>query len=265
MTIAFIGLGLMGRPMAATLAAAGYKVIGFNRSQVEPPAGVALVSDVAEALRGADTIFVMLTDGPACESVLLDEAVRPLLAGKQVVNSSTISPEQSRIIEAAVSKAGGHYLESPVLGSIPEARSGSLQIMVGGQEADYHAVLPLLQVLGKPEYIGSVGQAAAIKLALNQLIGSLTAAFALSLGWCSARASQWIALCRSCVRARYMRPLSIRSSQGCWIVSSITPIFRSSTYLRICGYSLARPVAAGWIPISLWDYSIFLSVAWKTA
>ena len=182
MTIAFIGLGLMGRPMAATLAAAGYKVIGFNRSQVEPPAGVALVSDVAEALRDANTIFVMLTDGPACESVLLDEAVRPLLAGKQVVNSSTISPEQSRTMEAAVSNAGGHYLESPVLGSIPEARSGSLQIMVGGQEADYHAVLPLLKVLGKPTYIGSVGQAAALKLALNQLIGSLTAAFALSLG-----------------------------------------------------------------------------------
>jgi len=182
MTTAFLGLGLMGRPMAATLAAAGHATVGYNRNPVDAPPGVTLAESACEAMRGAQTIMMMLSDAEACESVLLAEQTRPMLAGRLVINHSTISPEQSRALASAVHEAGGHYLECPVLGSIPEAGTGRLQIMVGGREADYRKALPLLEVLGKTLHVGPVGQAAAIKLALNQLIGSLTGAFALSLG-----------------------------------------------------------------------------------
>jgi 3-hydroxyisobutyrate dehydrogenase len=83
-----------------------------------------------------------------------------------------------------VAARGGRYLEAPVLGSIPEAKSGTLIIMAGGAKALFEQVLPTLQVLATaPRYIGETGSAAALKLAMNQLIASLTAGFSLSLGY----------------------------------------------------------------------------------
>jgi 3-hydroxyisobutyrate dehydrogenase len=96
----------------------------------------------------------------------------------------TIAPTDSRAIRDEVVAAGGDYLEAPVLGSIPEAKAGKLIVMVGGSPEQFQRWSELLQNFGsEPLLIGSVGAAAAVKLALNQLIGSLTAAFALSLGF----------------------------------------------------------------------------------
>ena len=95
----------------------------------------------------------------------------------------TISPTESKTIQPDILKAGGNYLEAPVLGSIPEAKAGTLQIMVGSTETQFHQWFDLLKFLGEPKYIGEVGSAAALKLALNQLIASLTTAFALSLNF----------------------------------------------------------------------------------
>jgi 3-hydroxyisobutyrate dehydrogenase len=95
----------------------------------------------------------------------------------------TIAPEESKKIAQRVIAEGGKYLEAPVLGSIPEAKTGKLLVMVGGEEDVFQDCLPILATLGEqPNYIGAVGEAAALKLALNQLIAALTAGFSLSLG-----------------------------------------------------------------------------------
>jgi 3-hydroxyisobutyrate dehydrogenase len=96
----------------------------------------------------------------------------------------TIAPTDSRAIRDEVVAAGGDYLEAPVLGSIPEAKAGKLIVMVGGSTEQFQQWLELLQHLGsEPLLIGNIGAAAAVKLALNQLIASLTAAFGLSLSF----------------------------------------------------------------------------------
>jgi 3-hydroxyisobutyrate dehydrogenase len=125
----------------------------------------------------------MLTDAPAIREVLLTEEVRPHLAGRTIIQMGTIRPEESVQIASEVQQAGGDYLEAPVLGSIPQAQEASLIVMVGGSTAQFAQWRDLLATFGpEPRHIGPLGKAAAVKLALNQLIGSLTGAFALSLG-----------------------------------------------------------------------------------
>ena len=94
----------------------------------------------------------------------------------------TISPRQSQELSNRVEQAGGHYVEAPVLGSIPEAKAGTLLVMVGGTDAQFQTHQALFESLGEtPRHIGPVGSAAALKLGLNQLIGALTTAFSTSL------------------------------------------------------------------------------------
>jgi 3-hydroxyisobutyrate dehydrogenase len=100
----------------------------------------------------------------------------------------TISPQDSLSLQARLEKSGGEYLEAPVLGSIPEAKSGKLLVMVGSTKEQFSQYLELLSYFGEePMYIGEVGTAAALKLALNQLIASLTTAFGMSLAFLAAQ------------------------------------------------------------------------------
>jgi 3-hydroxyisobutyrate dehydrogenase len=95
----------------------------------------------------------------------------------------TIAPAESRELASRVADAGADYLEAPVLGSIPEAHDGRLILMAGGEQALFERCLPVLKALGRdPRLIGGIGQGAALKLAMNQLIAGLTASFSLSLG-----------------------------------------------------------------------------------
>jgi len=116
-------------------------------------------------------------------AALVDTPVTAL-AGRTVVQMGTIGPDESRAFAAGVAAAGGEWVEAPVLGSIPQADSGTLQVMVGGTSEQLERLEPLLSRLGRDvRLVGAVGKAAALKLALNQLIGSLTAAFATSLAY----------------------------------------------------------------------------------
>ena len=113
---------------------------------------------------------------------MLNEQTRPALAGRLMVNMGTISPADSLALKAALEAEGAEYAECPVLGSLPEARSGSLILMFGGSVSQFARLKPLLCELGsEPKHIGEIGQASALKLAMNQLIASETAAFAMSL------------------------------------------------------------------------------------
>lgn len=126
----------------------------------------------------------MLTNAAAIRSVLLSERSRQQLPGRTVIQMGTITPTESKAIRDQVIAAGGDYLEAPVLGSTPEVKAGKLIVMVGGTPEQFEYWSKLLQNFGsEPLLIGSVGSAAAVKLALNQLIASLSTAFALSLNF----------------------------------------------------------------------------------
>lgn len=182
-----MGTGLMGQPMALRLAEANFEVMAYNRtaSKLEPlkASGVQAADSPQSLIAEAECIILMLADAPAIETVLLSPESRRELSGKTVIQMGTIAPEESRTLAKQVKEAGGDYLEAPVLGSIPQVKSGTLQVMVGATEAQFQQWSDLFKALGEPVLMGSVGTAAAIKLALNQLIASLTSAFGLSLSF----------------------------------------------------------------------------------
>lgn len=185
--IGLIGTGLMGQPMVQRLLAVEYPVIAYNRtpSKLEPlqEAGAAIARSPAELLQTAECVILMLTDAEAIRQVLFSPQSRQALSGRTLIQMGTIAPTESQAIAQEVAALGGDYLEAPVLGSIPEARTGKLLVMVGATPSQFQQWLNLLQNFGPdPCLIGPVGAAAATKLALNQLIAALSAAFSLSLG-----------------------------------------------------------------------------------
>lgn len=183
--ISLLGTGLMGAPMAHKLKKAGYEVTVWNRSakKSEPLTadGIHVAPTSVAAIAASDITITMLSDAAAIESAVF--AQPESLRSRTILQMGTIAPEESRQLCEKVQAAGGNYLESPVLGSIPQVKSGSLILMVGATPEQYDQWLTVLKVFGpNPEHMGPVGSAAATKLAMNQLIGSLTAAFSMSLG-----------------------------------------------------------------------------------
>mgnify|MGYP002787112225 CR=1 FL=1 len=178
----------MGKPLAQRLLSAQLPVVVYNRTQSKlealREAGAMVVDTPENAIASSDCIILMLSDAPAIEQVLLSENAKQQLKNRTVIQMGTISPSQSQELQKQVQAAGGNYLEAPVLGSIPEAETGKLIVMVGATESQFQQWSNLLQNFGSnPRLIGPVGAAAAVKLALNQLISSLTTSFALSLGF----------------------------------------------------------------------------------
>ena len=188
MKVAFLGTGLMGLPMAQRLLAANIELIAYNRTpeKLEPlrAAGAEIVKKPREAIRAAYCIVLMLSNAAAIYHVLLTDTSWHTLSGRSIIQMGTITPVESQEIRDAVVAAGGEYIEAPVLCSIPEAKTGKLIVMVGGEDEQYQRHFPLLQHFGdNPVYIGPVGTASTLTLALNQLIASLTTSFALSLAF----------------------------------------------------------------------------------
>ncbi len=187
MNVAVIGLGLMGIPVALRLAERDYHVVAWNRGEERrkkaEDQGVEVISSLARVIDESDCLLLTLSDYSAIIDTLLSQDISRLLSGKTVVQMGTIAPEESRSLERRLLEHGVRYLEAPVLGSIPEARAGTLIIMAGGADDLFQEVLPLLTSLGPEQaLVGGVGQGAALKLAMNQLIASLTTGFSLSLG-----------------------------------------------------------------------------------
>lgn len=187
MQVGFIGTGLMGAPMATRLVEVGHSVIAYNRtaSKLEPLRGfgVAIATSPNQVIQSADVIILMLTNAAAIQELLTPTA--SALSGRAIIQMGTIAPAESISIHEQVQSASGTYLEAPVLGSIPEAKTGTLLVMAGAAPQDFESQLPLLTAFGPdPLLVGPVGTAAALKLALNQLIGGLTTAFATSLSFC---------------------------------------------------------------------------------
>jgi 3-hydroxyisobutyrate dehydrogenase len=186
--VGFLGTGLMGQPMAQRLLDAKLSVVAYNRTPSKLEAlrvsGAEIADSPQDAIASSDCVILMLTNATAIQDVLLSEDSRRQLSGRTVIQMSTIAPTESRQIHEAVVAAGGNYLEAPVLGSIPQVKSGELLVMVGASPEQFEKWSDLLKHFGpEPVLMGAVGSASATKLALNQLIASLTSAFALSLGF----------------------------------------------------------------------------------
>ena len=185
MDIGFLGTGLMGAPMARQLQLSGHQVYGWNRSakKLDPllATGIKRAETPADAIANSQLVVLMLTDADAIRTSLLSPAMD--LANRTVLQMGTIAPQESKTIAQAVQAAGGDYLEAPVLGSIPEAKAGSLIVMVGASPDQFDRWRPILECFGpEPQLMGPVGAGSGVKLAMNQLIGTLTTAFAMSLG-----------------------------------------------------------------------------------
>ncbi|MCL7750941.1 NAD(P)-dependent oxidoreductase [Guyparkeria hydrothermalis] len=179
-TIGVIGLGLMGTAMARRLAQSAWAVTGYNRHPREIE-DIPTAANLAELADRAETLWLMVSDHKACREVI-DTLGEAGVRDHVVINSSTIAPSESAEIARRVEALGGQYLEAPVLGSIPQAQSGTLQLLLGGEADLVERLDPLLRTLGTPTHFGEIRSGAGAKLAFNQLIGSLTAAFSMSLG-----------------------------------------------------------------------------------
>ncbi|MBA4177059.1 MAG: 2-hydroxy-3-oxopropionate reductase [Leptothrix sp. (in: Bacteria)] len=179
--IGFIGLGIMGTPMAGHLMKAGHQL--FVHSLPSIPADVVAAGATAcgsgrEVAQRADIIFVMVPDTPHVADVLFSETgvASGLTAGKTVVDMSSISPIETKVFAGKINDLGCDYLDAPVSGGEVGAKAASLTIMVGGPQAAFDRVLPLFQLMGKNiTLVGGNGDGQTTKVA-NQIIVALNIA-----------------------------------------------------------------------------------------
>ena len=176
--IGFIGLGLMGKPMALNLRKKGFDVIVHNRSRpaVEAlvNAGASPAGSPAEVARSARIVITMLPDGPDVEKVLEDDSgvFRAMQKGTVIVDSSTIAPNTAKRLAARAKEFGGAMLDAPVSGGEIGAIDGTLTFMVGGDADALESVREVLGAMGKPERIVHVGDSGAGQIckACNQIV-----------------------------------------------------------------------------------------------
>jgi 2-hydroxy-3-oxopropionate reductase len=177
--IGFIGLGIMGTPMAGHLVKNGHRLFTYTRGETPAAlldAGARPCASSAEVAKQADVIIVMVPDTPQVEEVLFapDGVAAGLSAGKIVVDMSSISPVATKDFARRINALGCDYLDAPVSGGEVGARAASLTIMVGGSEAAFDRVRPLFQLMGKNvTLVGGNGDGQVTKVA-NQIIVALT-------------------------------------------------------------------------------------------
>ncbi|HSI58814.1 MAG TPA: 2-hydroxy-3-oxopropionate reductase [Ideonella sp.] len=181
MKIGFIGLGIMGTPMAGHLRTAGHELFVNTRSSVPAAltdAGAVACATATEVAQKADIVFLMLPDTPDVQKVLFGDngVAAGLSKGKTVVDMSSISPIDTQAFAKQIAEAGCDYLDAPVSGGEVGAKAASLTIMVGGSEATFAKVQPLLALMGKNiTHVGEVGAGQITKVA-NQIIVALNIA-----------------------------------------------------------------------------------------
>ncbi len=178
--VGFIGLGIMGKPMAENLIGAGYDLVLYNRT---PEKAGELAGDNAtvagsprEVAEGSDIIITMLPDSPQVEEVLAGEdgVFEGIREGALIVDMSTISPVVTRELSTRAGERGASLLDAPVSGGDVGAIEGTLSIMVGGSERDFERAKPLFEAMGKTiTHVGESGAGQIVKAA-NQIVVALT-------------------------------------------------------------------------------------------
>ena len=183
-TLGFVGLGHMGGNMAVRFLGAGYTVYGETRHRGEvgdlEREGLLWRDTPREIAEAADVVFTSVPNDGVLEDVASgpDGILAGLGAGKVWVDVSTVSPQVSRDLAQRVRERGAAMLDAPVSGSVPQVQTGTLTIMVGGDEHAYARVEPILRELGTPNHIGENGQGLVLKLAINISLAVQMLAFA---------------------------------------------------------------------------------------
>lgn len=174
--IAFLGIGLMGKPMAARLLAANYHLHVWNRNPDKAAplqaSGAVLAASVAQAVQGADVVISMLADGEAVQQVMEQAEAEQALAGAKDmcwIDMSSTQQAQAQTFARQCAGRGIGFIDAPVSGGVAGAQAGNLAIMAGGSAADFALVEPILKVLGRPTLVGPAGCGQLAKLC-NQLI-----------------------------------------------------------------------------------------------
>jgi 2-hydroxy-3-oxopropionate reductase len=178
LNLGFIGLGVMGAPMAGHLRAAGHTLFVHTRGKLPPSladSGATVCSHARDVAERADIVFLMVPDTPDVEKVLFGEngVAAGLRAGKAVVDCSSIDPIATREFAQRIAALGCEYLDAPVSGGEVGAKAATLSIMVGGSDDGFARVQPLLALMGKNiTHVGGVGDGQVCKVA-NQIIVAL--------------------------------------------------------------------------------------------
>lgn len=183
-TVAFLGIGLMGRPMATRILQAGYQVTAWNRTRAKADALKALPAQVAahpaDAVRDADIIITMLEAGPIVAEVIHD-AMSGLRHGSLVIDMSSTRQSEAQALHATLAVKGVSFIDAPVSGGVVGAEAGTLAIMAGGSAADFLRAEPVLQVLGRPTLVGPAGCGQVAKLCNQLIVGGTLAIVAEAL------------------------------------------------------------------------------------
>ncbi len=185
MNISVLGIGIIGQEVARSLARSGHAPVVFNRS----PEKMAHLDDIAcetaataaEAVSRTDVVLLTLADYPAIQEVLISPELD--LLGKMIIQMGTIAPRESRQLHDDIRERGGRYIECPFLGSRREIQSRTVQLLIGCERELFDQHRNVFDTMSDQiYYVGAVGTASALKLALNQLIGMHAIGFSLSLG-----------------------------------------------------------------------------------
>jgi 3-hydroxyisobutyrate dehydrogenase len=187
-TVGFIGLGLMGKPMARNLLRAGFPLVVWNRTKAKADdligEGAKLAANPGEVAAQSDVLITIVSDPAALEEVLFgtDGALGSLRAGNTLVDSSTVSPDMARRVAAACADRGVDFLDAPVTGGTWGAQKGELVFMVGGKAEVLERVKPILEAMGKKfPLLGPNGAGQTVKLGMNLLLALQVDAFAEAL------------------------------------------------------------------------------------
>ncbi|MGI0481935.1 NAD(P)-dependent oxidoreductase [Geminocystis sp. CENA526] len=227
--IAFIGLGVMGSPMAQNLVKHQYNVKGWNRTldrslvtQAQEN-GVEIVTTIAEAVKDADFVCICVSDVPDVKEVVFGEQgiVHFAKPDSIIIDFSTIGPQAVQEINDQFRSKGLHFMDAPVSGGDIGAQNGTLTIMVGGEKSDYEKSLPILKTMGKNIiHCGDVGTGQAVKLC-NQVLASI----------------HMMAICEAMELAKTLNidpELMIKvcstGAAGSWALSNLAPKIASSDF-----------------------------------
>ena len=184
MRMAFIGLGIMGKPMAENLVKAGHELKVWNRTPGKTVAGAHNAATPKEAAREAEVVWLCVSDTNAVEQVLLgkDGVIESVKSGVVVVDSSTILPAASLKFADRIRAKGGDFVDAPVTGSKVGAESGQLIFIVGARQQTFDKLQPLFGAMGKSAVrVGENGKGLAAKLSMNLMIAMTFEGFAEAL------------------------------------------------------------------------------------
>ncbi len=184
-TLAFVGLGQMGLPMAARLLDAGHDLVVWNRTPAKAASllerGARLVDSPAKAAREAEAVFTMLSTPEALEQVVFGPGgLVEGGGGHTLIDMSTVGPDMIRLLTERVPD-DLVVIDAPVLGSIPQATRGTLKIFVGAEPELFERWSPVLEAFGRPIHMGPPGSGAAMKLVANSTLGALMSGLAEAL------------------------------------------------------------------------------------